>query len=101
MRLAEFGEAIDYRDVTKSVASRCAATSCTLNIEQFAGYVGKVLRVEWECACGAGFKPGRADENGACAPCGEGSYRSAAMVDCAPCGPGLYQPRSGQVSLGV
>lgn len=98
LRLADYGEAIDFRDVTRDVANyMCGPTSCNLDITRFWDHPGKVLRVEWECACGAGNAPGRADENGACTPCKPGTYRTAGMVACAPCPPSSYQPNSGQV----
>jgi hypothetical protein len=96
IRLAEFGEAIDFRDVTSTVASQmCSGSSCYLDITRLGVHGGKVLRVEWECACGAGFKPARAQDD-TCTPCEAGSFRTAGMIECLPCNAGWYQPQSGQ-----
>ena len=100
LNLAEFGEAVSFSDVTTTVAGMCDSTSCNLDITKLGTYTGKVLRVEWDCQCGAGFKPGTT-QNGTCTPCPPGTFRNGAMVDCSPCDTGRFQPSFGQVGACV
>lgn len=84
-------------EVASTMCSGASGTiSCLLDITQFPDYPGKILRMEWECECGAGSKASRG-ENGTCSPCPQGTMRSAFMTDCRQCDPGSYQPDQGKM----
>ena len=97
IKLAEFGEALGFEDVTDTIAKGCSKDTCIIDMTKLPDFTEKTLRVEWACTCGSGYKPGKNGTTNVCDPCPIGTYRKAGMPDCQECFEGSFSNQIGQV----